>query len=155
MANGMKYLGWAVLIIFALLIFSVLGRACNWAGKAADVAMHEVDPAYLLKKYEWFKNASSALDKSIADLKVYDARVKSLEADYKELSRAKWAREDREQLSVWRSEAAGIAANYNSIAADYNAQMSKINWAFTNIGSLPKGASEPLPREYKPYNIGQ
>lgn len=150
----MKYFGWTVLVVFVLILFAILGRACSYAGKAADVVMHEVDPAYLLKKYEWFKNASVALDKSLADLKVYDARIKALESDYKGQPRSKWAREDREQLSVWRSEAAGIAANYNGIAADYNAQMSKINWAFTNRGNLPKGADEPLPREYKPYNIG-
>ena len=151
----MKYFGWAVLGIIALVFISITGRACHWIGRTADVVTQEVDPAVLLKKYEWFKNASAALDKSLADLKVYDSRIQSLEADYKGIPKIKWPREDREQLSVWRSEVAGIAANYNSIAADYNAQMSKINWAFTNIGSLPRGATELLPREYKPYNIGQ
>jgi len=29
--------------------------------------------------------------------------------------------------------------------------MAKFNWAFANVGELPKGADRPLPREFKPY----
>jgi hypothetical protein len=44
--------------------------------------------------------------------------------------------------------------SFNQLAADYNAQMAKINYAFCNVGQLPQGATTPLPREYKPY-IGE
>jgi len=57
----------------------------------------------------------------------------------------------REQVGLWQSEVAGITASYNALAADYNAQMSKINYRFCNVGDLPRGATDPLPREFKPY----
>lgn len=41
--------------------------------------------------------------------------------------------------------------SYNSLAADYNSQMAKFNWRFANKGDLPPGATDPLPREFKPY----
>jgi hypothetical protein len=56
-----------------------------------------------------------------------------------------------ERLSIWQSEVAGVKASYNLLAADYNSAMSKFNYAFCNVGKLPQGAVEPLPREYKPY----
>ena len=40
---------------------------------------------------------------------------------------------------------------HNQLCAEYNSAMSKFNYRFTNIGDLPEGATEPLPREYKPY----
>jgi len=46
---------------------------------------------------------------------------------------------------------AGIKASYNQLAAEYNAGMVKINWRYTNVGDLPPGSTEPLPREFKPY----
>jgi hypothetical protein len=49
------------------------------------------------------------------------------------------------------SEVAGVKASYNSLAAEYNANMVKVHWAFCNAGDLPAGAAEALPREYKPY----
>jgi len=70
---------------------------------------------------------------------------------YGSAARKEWAREDREQFNVWSSEVAGVKASYNSLAAEYNAQMAKMNWRFTNVGMLPQGATQPLPREYKPY----
>ena len=125
--------------------------ATGWANKAVDVAAAQVDPAALLKKYEWFKDASAQLDKRIADINVYDRRVKALEASYEGQSRNQWNREDRSQYNIWMSELSGIQAAYNMLAAQYNAQMAKINYAFCNVGDLPRGATQPLPRDYKPY----
>lgn len=51
----------------------------------------------------------------------------------------------------WSQEVAGIKASYNSLAAEYNSQMSKFNWQFAEKGKLPPGATDPLPREFKPY----
>ena len=44
-------------------------------------------------------------------------------------------------------------AAFNSLAADYNANMAKINFAFCNIGTMPAGADIPLPREFRQYIV--
>jgi hypothetical protein len=74
-----------------------------------------------------------------------------MEESYLGQPRKDWARDDREQYNTWQSEVSGVKAGYNTLAADYNAQMAKFNWSFANAGQLPKGADKPLPREYKPY----
>lgn len=136
----------AVIGILLLLVLSM--RMCS---EAVDVVAEEAGPRALLKKYQWFKDASAQLDKKQADIKVYEARFKAMEEGYKGQHRSEWAREDREQYNLWTSEVAGIKASYNGLSAEYNAAMVKINWAFCNQGDLPKGADQPLPREYKPY----
>lgn len=143
-----KIVGMIIAVIIVLTIGVFWSR---FAGEAADVTQEELGPRALLKKYQWFKDASAQLDKKRADMKVYDERFKRLEDQYKSVPRTEWAREDREQYNLWSSECAGIRASYNSLAAEYNAAMSKINWRFCNKGDLPQGADEPLPREYKPY----
>lgn len=139
--------------LFALLTLALFVPAigCRWFGEAEEVAYDEFGPAAMLKKYGWFKNASAELDKKLADIKVYEGRMTEMNETYKGLPRQKWPREDREQYNVWSSELAGVKASYNSLAAEYNAQMVKFNWRFANKGDLPKGADVPLPREYKPY----
>lgn len=134
-----------------LVILSFVFFNCRYTQDAKDTAFKEFKPSALLKKYEWFKDASAQLDKKIADISVYESRIKALNESYEGKSRSEWAREDREQWSIWQSEFAGVKASYNSLAAEYNSQMAKFNWDFCNVGTLPKGATEPLPREYKPY----
>ena len=137
----------AILIVFAFLPISCM-RACS---EAADVAHEEFGPRELLRKYEWFKDCSAQLDKKKADIKIYESRLELLEGVYGDERRSDWAKEDREQYNLWAVEVAGVRASYNSLAAEYNSQMSKFNWRFTNAGQLPKGAVETLPREYKQY----
>lgn len=141
----MKYFGWGVAAILLLIVLSLVGRACTWTSGALDTVQQEVSAKELLRKYQWFKDASAQLDKKVADVKVYDRRVKVIEGN-KNPTRA-----DQEQLYIWMSEVAGVKASYNGLAAEYNSAMSKINFRFVNVGDLPKGASTPLPREYKPY----
>ena len=105
----------------------------------------------MLEKYEWFKDAAAQLDKKQADITVYNGRITEMNTTYKDLARQNWPREDREQYNIWSSEVAGVKASYNTLAAEYNAQMAKFNWRFANAGDLPKGADKPLPREFKPY----
>ncbi len=140
-------------VMFALLAFALLAPtvACRWFGEAEEVAYDEFGPKAMLKKYSWFKDASAELDKKLADIKVYEGRMVAMNETYKNLPRQKWPREDREQYNIWSSELAGVKASYNSLAPEYNAQMVKFNWKFANKGELPQGATEPLPREYKPY----
>jgi hypothetical protein len=147
----------AVKVILAMFVLSalvgILGYAFGWFGEAAKVAQQEFGPEAILKKYEWFKDAAAQLEKKQADITVYESRTKSMNETYKNLSREKWPREDREQFNVWQSEVAGVKASYNQLAADYNSQMAKLNWRFANVGDLPKGAEKPLPREFKEYTI--
>ena len=131
--------------------FGLMGRGCNLVNSAANTVAKEVDPAYMLKKYEWFKDASAVLDKKKADVSVYERRFEELKKDYAGVARKEWARDDREQYGLWLSEVSGIKASFNQLASEYNSQMSKINWRFTNVGNLPQGANEPLPREYTNY----
>ena len=125
-----------------LLILWLIGNVAGWFGQAAQVAQEQFGPRAMLQKYEWFKDASAQLDKKRADIKVYEQRLKEpVTGD----------RLDREQRNLWLTEVAGIKASYNGLAAEYNSQMAKFNWSFANAGQLPKGATDPLPREYKPY----
>jgi hypothetical protein len=141
-----------------VVVLSVVGVGLSFFGfftgaatNAVSVAKKEFYPDALLKKYEWFKNASAQLDKKVADISVYEGRFIDMEDVYDGVPRREWPRSDREQYNLWRTEAAGIKASYNLLAAEYNAQMVKFNWRFTNVGDLPPGAETPLPREHKPY----
>lgn len=147
----MKIFAWIMLIIVSLLGLTIVGtciRACN---DAKETAFKEFKPSTLLKKYEYFKDVSAQLDKKVADIKVFEIKIEDLTKSYSGVSRQKWARDDREQLSIWKSELDGMKAGYNELAAQYNADMVKFNYSFCNIGTLPKGAETPLPREFKPY----
>jgi hypothetical protein len=143
-----KWVLGGLLLIMALVL---MGTVCSVCGNVNRVVQKEFYPNALLRKYEWFKDASASLDKKIADIEVYSSRFQALESSYAGQPRTAWAREDREQWAVWQSEVAGVKASYNGLAAEYNAQMVKFNWRFTNVGDLPPGSTMPLPREYKPY----
>lgn len=138
-------------IIVLLVILVIVGNALRWFGGAIEVAHEEFSAKALLQKYEWFKDTSASLNKKQADIKIYDSRIKQMEEDYKDASRKDWDRTDKEQMSIWQTELAGVKASYNSLAAEYNSQMVKFNWRFCNKGTLPEGATEPLPREFAPY----
>lgn len=153
--NPVRFAVKGIMILFFLLaIIGSAGFVFGIFGETASVAKKEFGASALLKKYEWFKDASATLDKKRADIKVYGQRITDLQADYKDEKRKDWPRSDREQMSIWRTELSGVKAGYNSLSAEYNAQMSKFNWSFANAGDLPAGATDPLPREYKPYEEG-
>lgn len=152
----MKIVGYIFLSFvacIALIGCSILSKGCSYAGKVAAVAEQQLEPALLLKKYEWFKNVAAECDKKLADIEVYKSRLVSMEKDYEGTPRKDWDRTDKEQFNLWQQEVAGVIASYNALAAEYNAAMAKINYSFTNIGSLPKGAVEPLPREVREYKL--
>ena len=139
------------LLVLGGLTLHSCNRATSLAHNAIDTVADQIEPRELLRKYEWFKDASAALDKQQANIQVYANRFNSLKKDYEGKPRAAWAREDREQYNIWMSEETGIQAAYNGLAAEYNAAMAKINYRFCNVGGLPQGSTQPLPREYKPY----
>lgn len=129
---------------------TVMNFTCGAVSNTSKVLQKEVYPEALLRKYEWFKNASAELDKKNADIKVYSSKIADMREEYKGEKRSAWDRTDKETMNQWEQELAGIKASYNALGAEYNSQMSKINWAFCNVGQLPPSA-QPLPREFKPY----
>lgn len=146
-----KTLGLIVLAAAFTAGCGVLGFGCGFYDNGLQTARREFYPDALLRKYEWFKDTSAALDKKQADIRIYSRQLKDLEDQLKGVPRREWPRDDREQYAIWSSQVSGIRASYNTLAAEYNSEMVKFNWRFTNIGDLPQGASVPLPREYKPY----
>jgi len=138
------------LIILGVIV-GVIGYSLGWFGEAGKVAQDEFGPKAVLLKYEWFKDTAAQLEKKQADIAVFERRIKQQDEAYKGTSRKDWPRDEREQRSVWESEVSGVKASYNGLAADYNSQMAKFNWRFANVGELPKGAENPLPREFKSY----
>lgn len=137
------------LLLFLSLLCFVVG--CNACTEAEQVAHEEFGPRAALKKYEWFKDVAAQLEKKKADIKVYKAKLVDMEQSYEGVARKDWDRTDKQTHAQWQAEIAGTIASYNTVAADYNSQMAKFNWRFANKGDLPQGASEPLPREFKPY----
>ena len=137
--------------LVAIFVLTLSGYGVRYCNRALTVASEELDPRTLLRRYEWFKDAAAQCEKKQADVRIYESRLKQLMADYAGKPRSEWSRQDREQYNIWLSETTGIQSSYNTLAAEYNAAMAKINYAFTNIGQLPRGADRALPREFKPY----
>jgi len=144
-----------VLFAIAAVLFGGMGYLFGWCGEAAQVTQEEFGPRAELKKYEWFKDASAQLDAKRANISAGVVRLKSLKDAYtrdgEPLPRSQWARTDLETYNQVQAEIAGMKASYNDLAAQYNADMKKFNYRFANRGELPEGATDPLPREYKPY----
>jgi hypothetical protein len=139
-----RILIWLLVLMVVGVLFRVVAFPIWFAGRAMDVVQQQIDPAELLRKYELFKDESAQLDAKLASIHIKEQQVKSVQA-------MPMDRTNREQLMIWQQELGGMKYSFNALAADYNAQMAKINYRFCNVGDLPKGASEPLPREYKQY----
>jgi hypothetical protein len=140
---------------FVILAIICAGGALSFVfrttDEAAQVVHDEFGPKAMLAKYEWFKDAAAQLDARSSDIAVYEQKLKHLSDAYGNKPRNDWSRDDREAWNIDAAELAGMKASFNHLAAEYNSQMSKFNWRFAEAGTLPKGATTPLPREYKPY----
>ena len=145
-----KWIGIGLIVIIAGFFVS---NGCWFVNESVQVAKEEFGPRALLEKYEMFKDMHSALDKQKANIEVYQVRITSMESDYAGVPRKDWDRVDKQTMSTWQSEVAGVKANFNQMASEYNAAMAKFNYAFCNVGTLPQGATEPLPREYITYVV--
>lgn len=126
------------------LVFNVISLPLWFASRSVEVVKQQVDPAELLRKYELFKDEAAQLDAKSASIRIKKKQIA-------EIKNQAMDRTNREQLMIWQQELGGMQYSFNTLAADYNAQMAKINYRFTNVGDLPQGATVPLPREYKPY----
>jgi hypothetical protein len=139
-----------IIVLCSIIGLAILIPTCagiSYFGEAAAVTREQLAPRELLRKYEWFKDAAAALDAKSATIERIRSQGKLLEGT----PRAEWAREDRQQWNVWQSELTGTIGSYNLLAADYNAAMAKINYAFCNVGEMPRGLGAPLPREFRSY----
>lgn len=134
-----KIIGWAIITVIVLWITSF---SCNFFNNAGNVVKKEFFPEALLKKYEYFKDLSSAIDKKRADIEMYKAEISDFKTEDKN---------DKIYLQSRKVELIGIISMHNQLCAEYNSAMSKFNYRFTNAGDLPETNLEPLPREYKPY----
>lgn len=132
MNNFLKVIGILCLVVVATMTL----RMC---GDAQDVVQKEFSPSAMLKKYEYFKDLSSAIDEKRATIDVYESQLKGVK--------------DHEgfQYQQVQAEMMGLISMHNSLCAEYNSAMSKFNYAFCNKGDLPATNLEPLPREIKPY----
>ena len=146
----MKAFGIVILVLLVIVMLIVLSSTLHWCSRASQVVQQELDPQVLLDRYMWFKDASAQLDKKLADIKVYEVKLQSNKSLYGADAKA-WPKDIRGEFSLSQSEVAGIKSSYNILAAQYNADMAKINYKYTNVGGLPKGATTVLPKEYKPY----
>lgn len=133
--------GFAIFII-AFIIFLIVGFSCGMCSDAAKTVYQEYKPSTLLKKYEYFKDLSAAIDKKRADIEMYHSEINS----YKIVDK-----EDKIYIQQRKAELIGIIAMHNQLCSEYNSAMSKFNYRFTNRGDLPESNLEPLPREIKPY----
>lgn len=142
-----------IVILLLLVITGGVFHAADWfindpSTGVVAVVKQEANPKELLRKYTWFKETRAALDAKLADLKVYEnknAKFEKLE------EQGRLDRTNREQLMTWQQEQAGIAASYNDLAAEYNAKHAEVQWRFTDVGNLPQGETEIMPRSYAPY----
>lgn len=133
------------------LVFGIFSFTGTMMKDAKQTAIKELAPSVLLKKYESFKDMYAVLSKKQSDIGIYEQRISSMKNSYGGEKRSQWDRTDKEQFNQWHSELVGVKASYNDLAAQYNAQMAKMNYRFTNVGMLPEGATNPLPREFAPY----
>ncbi len=132
MNNFFKIVGIVALIFFVSLTL----RMC---GDASNVVQKEFSPSAMLKKYEYFKDLSSAIDEKRATIDVYESQLKGI-TDHSDF-----------QYQQTQAEMMGLISMHNSLCSEYNSAMSKFNYAFCNKGDLPATNLEPLPREIKPY----
>lgn len=134
-----------LVVSFTLLVvfIGVIGYGAGWFSEAGDVAQKQFGPSASLVKYEWFKDASNALEAKSKDITVYEERLKSLEKQYEGVARKDWAREDREAYNQQFAEIAGLKASFNRIVREYNSNSEKFNWSYANTeGNVPRTYQE-------------
>lgn len=141
------------LAVVAIGLVVAVSVACGVGGCVAKKANEQFGVDASFAKYERFKDVAARLDAKKASIAVAESRLTQLEKQYEGVPRREWPRADLEQSNLWRAEVAGMKASFNDLAATYNADMAKFNYSFANVGELPKGADQPLPREFKPYEV--
>ena len=128
-----KVVAW-IMVIFIPTMFIV-----SMCSETSSVVKKEFGPSALLKKYEYFKDLSAAIDEKRATIEVYKSQLDGIK------------NHEDFQYQQTQAEMIGLISMHNSLCSEYNSAMSKFNYAFCNKGTLPESNLEPLPREIKPY----
>lgn len=136
-------LAFALKFIFGVMVIGFilwgLSLVCFGANETVAVVNQQYGPRAAVVKYEWFKDAATQLDRKKRDIENFQ------QASTSACSGAV-TRQDKEDCRLARTELLGLQSSYNDLAAQYNANMSKVNWQF---------ASASLPREIAPYTNGK
>lgn len=132
--------------IFIIGIFgTVLSLSLGIWGDAASTVKKEYSASAMLKKYEWFKDASATLESKLQTIKVYDQNMIDMHNDYIDIYRKDWDRLDKAQYNQWKVELAGLKASYNQLASEYNSQSNKFNWSpFNSDTEVPPNEIKQL-----------
>ena len=133
-----------LLLLAVVLISQTAFESCWFLSDANRTAKKEFAPSAMLKKYEWFKDASAMLIKKEQDIQIYTDNIDDMISIYEGVSRKDWDRTDKEQMNQWRTELAGVKASYTALAAEYNSQSSKFNWKHFE-------GEEPLQKKFSKY----
>lgn len=119
---------WGLILIVGGSVITIAGYGMGFFTNAAKVAHQEFSPEAMLKKYEWFKDASASIDKQSVNLDAYERNIKGYLSDYEGVKKMDWPRDDRQAYNQLRAEYQGMLQMYNSTVAEYNAQSNKFNW---------------------------
>jgi len=76
-----------VIVMIVLFVLIVGGYVFKYINSTTSVVYEEFNARELLRKYEWFKDVSATLDKKLADIGVYQSRIKFLEEIYEGVPR--------------------------------------------------------------------
>lgn len=153
MSDFFKVMGFLVVFCVISVLLVTISAVGGCFSETAAVVHQETNARAVLTKYSWFKDSAAALDAKRAGIDVMQADIDHTLEEYKGVPRAQWPRDERERVDQQRRELSGLKMSFNNLAAEYNANMAKIHYSFSNLGDAPKGAEvgKELPREYKPY----
>lgn len=115
-------------IFSVIAVFLVFYIPFTFFTNTSKTIYNEFSSSAMLEKYEWFKDASSILDKKLSDIDIYQDKLDNLTESYKDIPRREWDRTDKETWNIWSQELAGIKSSYNRLAAEFNSNKSKFNW---------------------------
>ena len=139
-----------LLLLIAGAGLTIINFSCKMANNGLTVIYNEFSPSALLAKYSHLKDLHAALSSLKSTITVLQSNLDTAKSTYGE-DPLKWPRDVRQDIASARQELVGTRARFNQLAAEYNADMVKFNYRFCNVGDLPHGATEPLPREYVIY----
>jgi len=108
---------WLIAIIVIGGVGSIVASGMGFFTSAAKVAHQEFSPEAMLRKYEWFKNASASLQKSESNLSAYSLRINSFKSDYEGVKKKDWPRDERQQYNQLQAEYQGMLQMFNATAA--------------------------------------
>lgn len=153
--------GWTIkkiavgVVLPLIVIFGILGIALGWVGEGCGVAKDEFGAKASLKKYEWFIDQASRIDKMDADVALYAKRVQGVDEQYVSTygaDKTAWGpavqlQYNRDRTTA-RDDLTAIVSQRNNLVREYDAQSEKFNWEPFNAKSdrpQPRYDESPLP----------